>query len=50
MLRLGAEVLVAEFELQTVRLARIYGVLVEDLDVEEPFLQVVGGDESYAGR
>lgn len=43
-------VLVVELELQPVRLARVYGILIEDLDVEEPLLEVVGRDKGYTRR
>ena len=41
---------IAKLEFQTVGLACVDGILVEDLDVKEPLLQVVCGDQSDTGR
>jgi hypothetical protein len=39
-----------EHEFQPVYLAGVQWVVVHDLDVHDPFFQVVGFDERYAGR
>lgn len=41
---------VAELKLQTVCLASIQRVLVKNLDVKEPFFQIVGGNQGDTGR
>lgn len=42
-------VLLGELELESVNLAPVKRVVVEDFDVHEPFLKVISGDELDAG-
>lgn len=41
-------ILAAESELQPIDLALVYGVLIENLYVEEPFFEIVGRDQGDA--
>lgn len=35
----------AEFELETIDFVQVEGIIIKDLDVEEPFLQIIRADE-----